>query len=59
MAKKETIKSLHGNEIFKKQIKLKERERQCKRRKNLQKICLSNKDTKSLKNKKCTWEEEK
>ena len=34
-----------------KQIKLKDRERQCKRRKNLQKICLSNKDTKSLKNK--------
>ena len=34
-----------------KQIKPKDRERQCKRRKNLQKICLSNKDTKSLKNK--------
>ena len=34
-----------------KQIKLKERERQCKRRKNIQKICLSKKDSKSLKNK--------
>ena len=33
-----------------KQIKLKERERQCKRRKNIQKICLSKKDSKSLKN---------
>ena len=31
-----------------KQIKLKERERQCKRRKNLQKICLPMKDKKSL-----------
>ena len=33
-----------------KQIKLKDRERQCKRRKNIQKICLSKKDSKSLKN---------
>ena len=35
---------------FQKQIKLKERERQCKHRKNIQKICLSKKDSKSLKN---------
>ena len=34
-----------------KQIKLKDRERQCKHRKNIQKICLSKKDSKSLKNK--------
>ena len=33
-----------------KQIKLKDRERQCKRRKNIQKICLSKKDSKSLRN---------
>ena len=33
---------------FQKQIKLKERERQCKCRKNIQKICLSKKDKKSL-----------
>ena len=33
-----------------KQIKLKERERQCKRRKNIQKICLSKKDSKFFKN---------
>ena len=31
-----------------KQIKLKERERQCKRRKNIHKICLSKKGSKSL-----------
>ena len=35
---------------FQKQIKLKERERQCKHRKNIQKISLSKKDGKSLKN---------
>ena len=40
---------------FQKQIKLKERERQCKHRKNLQKICLSKKDSKSLKNKSVPW----
>ena len=34
-----------------KQIKLKDRERQCKRRKIIQKICLSKKNSKSLKNK--------
>ena len=58
MVKKETIrKSLQENEIFKneneicpKQIKLKDRERQCKHRKNIQKICLSKKDSESLKN---------
>ena len=51
MGKKETIKSLHGNEDIEKQIKLKDKERQCKGRKNIQKICLSKKDSKSLKNK--------
>ena len=50
MGKKETIKSLHGNEDIEKQIKLKDRERQHKHRKNIQKICLSKKDSKSLKN---------
>ena len=47
--KKDNKKSAWKQDI-QKQIKLKERERQCKHRKNLQKICLSEKDSKSLKN---------
>ena len=47
--KRDNKKSARKRDI-QKQIKLKERERQYKRRKNIQKICLSNKDTKSLKN---------
>ena len=43
-------KSLHKQDISK-EIKLKDRKRQCKRRKNIQKIGLSKKDNKSLKNK--------
>ena len=49
MKKRENKKSSWKRNI-QKQIKLKERERQCKRRKNIQKICLSKKDSKSLKN---------
>ena len=45
MAKKENKKSAWKRDI-EKQIKLKERQRQCKRRKNIQKIFLSKKDSK-------------
>ena len=48
--KRDNKKSARKRDI-QKQIKLKERERQCKHRKNIQKICLSKKDSKSLKNK--------
>ena len=48
--KRDNKKSAWKRDIDK-QIKLKERERQCKCRKNIQKICLSKKDSKSLKNK--------
>ena len=41
-------KSLHKQDIAKK-IKLEKRERQCKSRKNIQKICVSKKDRKLLK----------
>ena len=47
--KRDNKKSARKRDI-QKQIKLKERERQCKCRKNIQKICLSKKDSKSLKN---------
>ena len=47
--KRDNKKSAWKRDI-QKQIQLKERERQCKRRKNIQKICLSKKDSKSLKN---------
>ena len=43
-------KSLRKRDISK-EIKLKDREIQCKCRENIQKICLSKKDSKSLKNK--------
>ena len=43
-------KSLCKRDVSK-EIKLKDRERQCKHRKNIQKIYLSKKDSKSLKNK--------
>ena len=43
-------KSLRKRDISK-EIKLKDRKRQCKHRKNIQKIGLSKKDNKSLKNK--------
>ena len=46
--KRDNKKSAWKRDI-QKQIKLKERERQCKCRKNIQKICLSKKDSKSLK----------
>ena len=48
--KTHNIKSLCKRDISK-EIKLKDRKRQCKRRKNIQKIGLSKKDNKSLKNK--------
>ena len=48
--KRDNKKSVWKQDI-QKQIKLKERERQCKHRKNIEKICLSKKDSKSLKNK--------
>ena len=48
--KKRDNKKSAWKQDFQKQIKLKETERQCKHRKNIQKICLSNKDSKSLKN---------
>ena len=48
--KRDNKKSAWKRDI-QKQIKLKERERQCKRKKNIQKICLSKKDSKSVKNK--------
>ena len=46
--KKRDNKKSAWKQDIQKQIKLKERERQCKRRKNLQKICLPKKDKKSL-----------
>ena len=49
--KKRDNKKSSWKRNIQKQIKLKDWERQCKHRKNLQKVCLSNKDTKSLKNK--------
>ena len=51
MGKKENNKKSAWKRDIEKQIKLKDRERQCKRRKNIQKICLSKKDKKSLKTK--------
>ena len=48
MAKKRDNKKSSWKRDLQKQIKLKDRERQCKRRKNLQKICLPKKDKKSL-----------
>ena len=45
--KRDNKKSAWKRDI-QKQIKLKERERQCKHRKNIQKICLPKKDKKSL-----------
>ena len=50
MVKKRDNKKSARKRDIQKQIKLKERERQCKHRKNIQKICLSKKDSKSLKN---------
>ena len=46
--KKRDNKKSSWKRDIQKQIKLKDRERQCKRRKNLQKICLPMKDKKSL-----------
>ena len=46
--KKRDNKKSSWKRDIQKQIKLKERERQCKCRKNLQKICLPKKDKKSL-----------
>ena len=48
--KKRDNKKSSWKRDIQKQIKLKDQERQCKHRKNIQKICLSKKDTKSLKN---------
>ena len=47
--KRDNNKSARKRDI-QKQIKLKDQERQCKHRKNIQKICLSKKDSKSSKN---------
>ena len=46
--KKRDNKKSAWKQDIQKQIKLKERERQCKHRKNIQKICLPKKDKKSL-----------
>ena len=46
--KKRDNKKSSWKRDIQKQIKLKDWERQCKRRKNLQKICLHKKDKKSL-----------
>ena len=45
--KTDNKKSAHKQDI-EKLIKLEKRERQCKNRKNIQKICVSEKDNKSL-----------
>ena len=45
--KRDNKKSVWKRDI-EKQIKLKDRERQCKHRKNIQKICLPKKDKKTL-----------
>ena len=49
--KKRDNKKSAWKQDIQKEIKLKDRERQRKHRKNIQKICLSKKDSKSLKNK--------
>ena len=51
MGKKRNNKKSAWKRDIENQIKLKDREKQCKHRKNIQKICLSKKDSKSLKNK--------